>query len=57
MSMSTAGELALERMVGALAELIEEYLQWCGRPPTELEARDAFNAAMNAFGELVEVNT
>ena len=57
MSMSTAGEFALERMVGALAELIEEYLQWSGRPPTELEARDVFNAAMSAFGELVEVNT
>jgi hypothetical protein len=56
MSIATAGEMALEGMVGALAELIEEYLQWCGRPPTELEARDVFNAAMSAFGELQEVN-
>ena len=55
--MSMAGEVALERMVDALAELIEEYLQWSGRPPTELEARDVFDAAMSAFGELVEVNT
>ena len=54
--MSNAGEVALENMVGALAELIQEYQQWSGRPPTELEARDVFDAAMNAFGELVEVN-
>ena len=53
MSITTAGEMALERMVDALAELIEEYLQWCGRPPTEVEVRNVFDASMTAFGEMV----
>ncbi len=54
MSVANAGDMGLDHMVDALAELIIFYQEWCGRPPTALEARDLFSAAMNVYGELVE---
>ena len=55
MSISDAADTATDLVADLIAELIEVYCRNCGRPPTLLEIRNAMDAGMSTYGELVDM--